>query len=310
MFCDSNLSIVISGPILGTEKDKKSYTRQACNSARSTFPNAEIILSTWEGEDVSSLNFDKCIYNSDPGPNINENTNRQICSRRSGIQNASREYVLSIRSDSVIKNTNFLSYIDRFTSNSGKFKFVLNRIVIPATYPASRGELFHIGDWYFFGHKADVLNLWDIPYMDDKQYNQFPNDIFFNPHRYLITEFVKKYYKLKFRKITDINEENKKIYENVIAENFVVTGFYEFGIISLKYPLSGSFFSKLFHKEVSYSFNEWKYLYNKYSKGNENISFSFYEFFLLKVCVPIKRSRLGNLFMKVRSKIFNLHYWE
>lgn len=305
----SNLSVIVSGPILGTENDKNCYTRKACQSVRSFLPTAELVLSTWEGESVDGLSYDKLVKSIDPGANEG-NINRQICSRLAGLREASNEYVLCIRSESVIQNLHFLSYFDQFEANNGEFSFLKHRIVIPATYPAIRGELFHIGDWYFMGYKEDVLELWNIPYMDDSQYNNSDEDILYNPHRYLITSFVKKYYPLEFKKKSDINEKNRKIYEAVIAENFVVTGFYEYGITSLKYPLSGSFFNKLFHKEVGYTFNEWKELYNEYSNGNEIINKSLKEKIMINICIPIKRSAFGRLFMRIRRKVFHLNYWE
>lgn len=215
-----------------------------------------------------------------------------------------------MRSESVIKNLNFVEYIDRYFSKGNDFAFLENRVVIPASYPAVRGELFHIGDWYYFGHTKDVMNLWDLPYMNDEEYNKKENDLLFNPHRYLITSFVKKYYPLEFKKKTDITWENRKIYEAVLAQNFVITGFYEYGIVSLKYPLSGSFFNKLFHKEVGYTFNEWKELYNDYSGGEEMISKNLDEILTIKLFIPIKRTIIGQILMKVRARIFKLHYWE
>ena len=100
------------------------------------------------------------------------------------------------------------------------------------------------------------------------------------------------------------------IYEKIVAENFVVTGFYEYGIESLKYPLSHKFMNKLFHKEVGYTFNEWRELYNKYSGGSEKIKKSINEKFMINVCVPLKRSKIGNFLLKVRRKLFKLNYWE
>lgn len=304
-----DVSVVVSGPILGTERNPKEYTERACLSVRQFLPNAELILSTWENEDVEGIEYDKLILSHDPGPNIG-NVNRQICSRKAGIMGANRKYVLAIRSESEIKRLDFMEYLDMFNNHKEEFCFLNHRIVIPATYPACRGELFHIGDWYFFGHKEDLLSFWDLPYMDDNMYNKTMDDILYNPHRYLITAFVKKFYPLTFLKKNDITSENRMIYESVVAENFVVTGFYEYGIESLKYPLSYKFFNKLFHKEAGYTFCEWKELYNKYSEGNLKIKKSIYERFIINICIPLKRSCIGQMFFKIRRKIFKLEYWE
>ena len=59
-----------------------------------------------------------------------------------------------------------------------------------------------------------------------------------------------------------------------------------------------------------YTFNEWKELYNKYSGGKEKIKKTFAEKFMINVCVPIKRSKIGGVFMSLRAKVFKLNYWE
>lgn len=303
------ITVIVSGPVLGTETEPVLYTRKALESVRRCLPESELILSTWKEEAVDGLDYDILIQSDDPGGNTG-NVNRQICSRLAGLRKANNEICLCIRSESIIKRLDFMNFLDVFNEHSGTYRFLEHRIVIPATYPACRGELFHIGDWYFFGHKEDLISFWDIPYMQDNLYNNTDDDLIYNPHRYIITSFVKKYYPLKFEKITDITPENKKIYEAVIAENFVVTGFYEYGIESLKYPLTYSFFNKLFHNEAGYTFCEWKELYNEYSGGNETIKKTFYERFMIDFCIPFKRSKIGQLFFKVRSKLFKLNYWE
>lgn len=88
MFDDHQLGVVISGPIIGTMQDKSLFTREACASARTMLPNAEIILSTWENEDVSGLDYDVLVCNKDPGANEG-NVNRQICSRMGGVKKSS-----------------------------------------------------------------------------------------------------------------------------------------------------------------------------------------------------------------------------
>jgi hypothetical protein len=309
MIDSKKISVVVSGPILGTKDEPKCFTQKACESVRKFLPDAELILSTWEDSDCEGITCDILIKSKDPGKCF-KNINRQICSRLAGLKAVNREYVLAIRSESEIINLDFIDMIDKYTLHGGEFGFLENRIVTQAFFPASRMGLFHMGDWYFWGHTKDVLEFWNLPYFDEEKYNKYDDDIFYNPHRYFITAFVKKYYDLKFEKKSDITEENRIIYEKVIAENFVILGSYEMGIRSFKYPLSGKFWSRVFHKEVGYTFNEWKELYNHYCGGKEEINPSFEEKFILKVAVPFKRSLIGKIFFKVRRKLFKLNYWE
>lgn len=293
-----NISIVISGPVF-KKKDATgkeiNVTKESCRIAREMFTDAEIIYSTWEGEDCRDFICDKVIYNIDPGANQG-NVNRQICSRRGGILAATREYVLAIRSESYIVNSNFLNYIDRFCKHSSENSFLEHRVVIPASMPPSV-ELFHMGDWYYFGHRKDLMDLWDIPYVEDGEFNNNEWDIMYNPHRWLIVSFVSKYVKIRFRdKRTDINKANRELYEKVLAENFVITGVYEFGVESQKYPLTYKLKERLWEMYASITFNEWKALYNQYCSANEAINKTFYELFGTIVY------RHGyNLYLKVRG---------
>ena len=46
------ISVIVQGPI------HKKRTKKTLQSIRTNLPNAEIILSTWEGSDVKGLDFD------------------------------------------------------------------------------------------------------------------------------------------------------------------------------------------------------------------------------------------------------------
>lgn len=292
----NDISVIVSGPVLGT------WTKMCCESVRKMLPGSEIIVSTWDRAECEKLDYDVLVISKDPGHNEG-NVNRQIISRISGIKKATRKYCLAIRSESEICKLDFMEYFGKYELHGSEFKFLNNRVVIPAATPARRGELFHMGDWYYFGRKNDMIKLWDLPLMDDKLYNNDKDDILFNPHRYLIVAFIRKYYPLEFYKLKDITEENRIIYEKVIAENFVITGFYEYGIFSLKYPSDGSFSNRLFHRDVDYTFNEWKELYNKYCGGNELICKTFEEQLMIKICAPFKKSFIAKAVRKIKRTI-------
>lgn len=280
------VSVVISGPIFhDAGEGGRSATALGCESVRRLLPGAEIVLSTWVGEDVSGIDYDRVVFSEDPGPNSG-NVNRQICSRRAGIQAASREYVLAMRSESYLVNDNFLHYLDQYPLHGTDCVFLKNRIILAAAFPPE-SELFHIGDWYFAGHKEDLLAFWDLPYKDDSQYNH-PGQIYNNPHRYLITSFVRKYRPLQFDVLSDIHRENRELYRRIMIENFVVTGFAAFGARSYKYPFDESLKGRLFQYHVSYTFEEWKQEYNKLCHGREPVRFGIEEFFGVYLYRPAK----------------------
>lgn len=307
-----NISVVISGPVFRDEigDHTKDATALGCLSVRKLLPKAEIVLSTWENTDVSGIDFDRLVLSKDPGPNIN-NVNRQICSRQAGIRAASREYVLALRSESHIINLNFLDYIDKYQKHSqdSTYTFLKNRIVIAATTPP-RCTIFHIGDFYFFGHKSDLLDFWDIPLCDDSKYNQREEQIEYNAHRYLITSFTKKYYPLVFENKTDITRENREAYERIMTENFVITGLHDFGARSYKYPIEDSFQGRLWHYHVSYTFREWKKLYNRLTGEKGVPKYSFEEFFGIHIYSPLYVFRAKVSAVRCRiCKYFSKYRW-
>lgn len=290
----NDISVVISGPVFSSKENgrNKGWTAYACESVRKVLPGAEIVLSTWEGTDCSALDYDILVLSQDPGPN-KDNVNRQICSRLAGIRKATRNFLVAMRSESVIVNTNFLNYFCQYQLHGGNDNKILSeRVIIPASMPVRAGELFHMGDWYYFGRKEDLLELWDLPYCNDELINKEKDDIYYNAHRYLITAFVKKYRDLQFEKRKDINNANKNLYEQILVENFVIIGLYDYGIQSLKYPLNYKFCKRMWDYWASYSFNDWKKMYNKVCKGNLKIKRTYKEMMGIYLYVPAKNIRI------------------
>lgn len=290
MIKTEEISVVISGPVYGSVNDTedKRWTFLACKSVRKMLPKAELILSTWEGTNCENIDYDQLVLSKDPGPNI-DNVNRQILSRREGIKRAARKYVLAFRSESYIANTNFLNYFGKYSLHGGQCRFLKERVVIPAATPFRSGELFHMGDWYYFGLKEDLYELWDLPLCKLSAANKEKGKIFYNAHRYLITSFIRKHMPLKFDVARDINCRNRELYGRIMAENFVIVELKEFGLVSYKYPKSfhKCLSNQLWHYWASFTFNDWKKLYNKYCNGNEKIKRGILEFMGVYFYAPL-----------------------
>ena len=291
------ISVVVSGPVIFVENNEGRFnaTSLGCKSIRKRLPGAEIVFSTWENEDVSEIDYDILVRSEDVGggsQNDGGNINRQICSRRAGIKAASRRFVLAMRSESHILRTDLLKYWGKYEdySSDTEWCFLSHRVIIPAVMPPSRAKVFHMGDWYYFGMKEDVLDLWDINYWVPGRFNQQKNDLFYNAHRYVITEFVRKHHKLSFENREDINQTNIEICEKVIANNFVITGFEEYGIDSYKYFYEKT---KRWHEdqaEINYSHYEWCQLYNRYCGGKADVKQSKKEWKIIHIILPIRRN--------------------
>ena len=171
-----DISVVIQGAI-----DKKE-TKKCLKSIKKYLPDSEIILSTWEGSDVSDLNglYDKIVFSQDPGTakifNRYSNVNRQIVSTISGIKRATRKYVLKLRTDCKLKDSNFLNIYCSDTVQNLKrekeYSIFENRVFIDSYFTRNseynscgkeKGYCFHPSDLWLFGLKEDIQKLFDIP---------------------------------------------------------------------------------------------------------------------------------------------------
>ena len=105
--CKSDFSVIIQGPILGKREEPKEaqLTMQCIESVRRVLPGSEIIISTWDGTDVSHLDYDKVVFSQDPGAityndyelkHVFNNNNRQIVSTKNGLNSATKLYSMII----------------------------------------------------------------------------------------------------------------------------------------------------------------------------------------------------------------------
>ena len=96
-----DISVVIQGAV------DFSMIDQVLQSVRSVLPEAEIILSTWEGVDYSPINselYDKLVLSTDPGgfqlykqnKTLN-NVDRQVVSSFAGLNKATNLYAIKMR---------------------------------------------------------------------------------------------------------------------------------------------------------------------------------------------------------------------
>lgn len=277
---NNEISVVVSGAIYN------DWTNRCLKSIYEKLPGAEVILSTWEGSKVDGLQYDKVIFSKDPGAGklwneegilLDNNMNRAIVSTLEGIKNATRRYVLKIRTDSVIQNTGFLDYYGKFSEFDIEWKLVEERIVAVCSSRCKFEKYFNINDWYFFGIKEDLEKLWDIPLIDYKNLEGERKDGYFsykynlNEHKYLMISFLRK--KLQIEYYRDSKEENKEKYVRSLINNFICIGITNWGIESLKYLGNGSIKEKLRDEYYEYQLVDWLKLYNRLFKKREKIPF-------------------------------------
>lgn len=259
-------------------------TSKVLDSAIKAFPKGEIILSTWEGSDVSGLNFDKVVLSKDPGcvtldevANVPNNINRQLVSTRNGLEQASNPYCLKIRTDILIEDTDFLNEFAKWDSISPPLHFK-NRILIcnyytrnPRIYPLP----FHPSDWVLFGRTEDLKKYFSAPLESAGEIQWFKTHkrekkgfytnllTRYTPEQYLCISFLKKFEDITFDCFYDATKENIIQTEKILAGDFVVLDYQkQLGIQFSKYHPN-----RYLEKSSLISHSYWEELFKEYSLG-------------------------------------------
>jgi hypothetical protein len=169
------ISVVVQGPVIRDSIGGRSTTTLCLQSIRQHLPQAEIILSTWGGADVSDLdNIDKLVTSPDPGGIWNpvkhryNNVNRMITSTAAGLAVASREYCLKFRTDLHLTSDRIcrLDLTPTANSNSRLFSVPMTITSFYVRNPAVIPMLFHPSDIVQFSRTKDLLDFWNQPLVD------------------------------------------------------------------------------------------------------------------------------------------------
>ena len=194
----ADFSVIIQGPILGYKTDlpENQLTKRCISSIKMFLPQAEIIISTWIGQDASDLAYDTIIFNDDPGAityndfelnSVFNNINRQIYSTINGLKASTRKYSIKMRGDFWFENAHFLSLL-KLQNQVLKYRFFEQKIIVSTYFfrnPEKLPQLFHISDLFQIGLTSDLIQLWSIPFQPEPQttrafeyQHQFANDPF------------------------------------------------------------------------------------------------------------------------------------
>lgn len=292
------ISVVVQGPIVRQMLDTGCFITQAvCRSIREKLPGAEIIISTWEGEDISNLVFDKIVFNKNisanriymPFSNIDKlhTVNHQIITSFEGIKKAAGKYILKLRSDTSLTGTGFIDYYERYNDypkeNVYKEWIVFShRLVSLPTYNVNKkfGLPYNICDWVFFGLAKDVYDYFDIPLVDTFHMNIRPGEKYprvednFGAEQVLWLECLKKHRNVDIKNAVDLTEKTKKEFEISLANNFITISARLFDINNLKYG-TGGYAAEPYLSRGFYTLSEWEQLYNRYGGGTVKIPFRF-----------------------------------
>lgn len=300
MIQDQDISIVVQGPILtdAAFNITSQTTQLVCQRLKQLFPQSELIISTWKGQDVSGIVHDKLIINEDPGATwfnyenyaLLNNCNRLIVSTLAGIKAATRKYVFKVRSDLFLVSKHFLNYFYQFPEYNEESKFVKNRIIAFSIYSVKghKNSLFtmerpfHISDWAYFGYKEDLHDLYDIPLTEEPEFSQWflkrckpffdiePHRLWkMPPEQYVTSSFLKKHCDIELKHTADNSNNNMAISARLLVNNFLVLDQTQFSLISLKYVN----FQLLFEPLLSRTAIFFRTFLQDYCNNNPNLGF-------------------------------------
>jgi hypothetical protein len=179
-----DISVVVQGAV------DFSIIDQVLLSVRTVLPEAEIILSTWEGVDYSPINselYDKLVLSVDPGgfiafqnTKVFNNVDRQVVSSFAGLNQSKRLYALKMRTDMVLTHANFLAYFDKYTVYQEEYKVVKSRMLNNASGAVDPfwHHPLHSADFLLFGYTEDVKAFFSAsPFPEaDKQHQHNTQD--------------------------------------------------------------------------------------------------------------------------------------
>lgn len=164
----ADISVVVQGPIRRATGIDGYGTADALASVRAQLPQAEIILSTWDGEDLTGLPADRIVASADPGPLAwppfrTNNVNRMVRSTAAGLAVATRPLAVKTRTDTLLVSD---SLIHRPLAPANPALGATARVHVAALgtkNPLTTGYHFHPSDLVQFGRTADLRRLWSAP---------------------------------------------------------------------------------------------------------------------------------------------------
>lgn len=159
-----NKSIVIRGKIFQS-------TQTSVDSIRTWF-DGELILSTWNNQEIKISGVDKIVTSNDPGPGPIQQINRQLFSYKAGLEATTNNLVMVTRSD-ITHYTNLFEYYDTLNSYDERFKIFDKRVVVSnmmtinpeknhPDVPTEKDKYYRICDWFQVGSKQDLFKWVEI----------------------------------------------------------------------------------------------------------------------------------------------------
>ena len=297
LITDRSISILVQGKVV-------NESQHILKQLREIMPNAEIILSTWECSNITDLDYDKIIFNSDPDAvycdevtGTLNNVNRQLISTQTGLAATTRPFILKTRTDILIHNSDFLEYFGRYDDVPSTY--FRNRLLICNYYtrnPRVFDTCFHPSDWIVFGRAEDVRAYYEsIPLMGSEEGNWFrtrekASTFFtnylcrFTPEQHIFLNFLRQHSEVDCQCYYDHRKALVEQTERAFAECFVVLDYQkQLGITFPKYNPN-----RYLEKHTLIHHWQWKALYQHYCANSSAMLWRMYLVYAGALCLASK----------------------
>lgn len=271
----SEISVVVRGLV-------NPFTKRSLESVRATLPGAQIIFSTWKGQDTAGLEYDELVTSeqppavymarSDDPTQVKLMTgNNQIVASRNGLAVATRPYTIVTRTDIVLTGTGFIDLFLKYNrgQSSGIFK---KKVVMLPTYNPRRAKiklLFSACDWFYFGLKEDLCELFNIPLFEEqnalgeKKDGHYAVSENFEAEQYLWSTFIKEHYPIDLPSPNYFSQASLRESERSYAQNTIMAPATMVNVLCLKMPHAG-YSARPILSQGLYTFNDYLKLCRKY----------------------------------------------
>ncbi|MDD9196684.1 WavE lipopolysaccharide synthesis family protein [Aliivibrio sp. S3MY1] len=252
-----DISIIVQGQLF---KSEKSSTLDVLLSIRKNYPNAEVILSTWNGSCIPAEYLSLCdqiVLSDDPGDGTYGKTplniNRQIISSRAGLEKATRSYAIKTRTDLIFTSNTLAQFMGLNLERSPEFSVGNGHICVAdfstRSHVSGLKVPFWVCDFVYAGRREDVTTVFDVKlylkhdfeyYLNNPkpEYMYRQSDVFqYTPETYFAYYYLKQGRDIPFENSYDSNSVAMGLYCNLLVNNFIVLGEKQLGVTSLKYHL-------------------------------------------------------------------------
>lgn len=317
-----DVSVVVQGPVQNTSDrvhHEDGITQRCLKSIRVHLPGANIILSTWAGQDLTNLDYDRLIISEDPGQNQDgfcpTNYHRQIISTKAGLDVVNTPYAIKLRSDNFLTGNRFVSIQQKFTALELNEQIFNEKVVVNSNLfrRSSHGHrvIMSPSDFFYYGRTDDLKLIWQQPLFNKHDFSQ---QLVQQARNVVGTSFAleaeQTYCQIWLKNIAqdkirllrhrfDINQHDIVAWERFLASNFIITDPEMMGL-----GLRGISKRKV-KRANEYSHIDWLKLHKKYCDSTVSINITKEQRFL--ELRRIFKLPVSKLMFKAKNRVPNLN---